>query len=107
MCQLTPNVNSLIEPGPRASWDSNTERQQEPSYIRRQRPEPIYTLDSFDFSPVYNSYSASSIVSDSEKRESYRDISRRLDCKYKIFQNYIKKRNILPMFLWTLSNSLL
>ncbi|KRT83130.1 hypothetical protein AMK59_4087, partial [Oryctes borbonicus] len=69
------------EPGPRPSWDSNTERPTEPSYIRRQRPEPIYTVNSFDFTPLYNSYSASSLVtSENDKRESYKEISRRLDC---------------------------
>ncbi|KAK9746239.1 hypothetical protein QE152_g6320 [Popillia japonica] len=69
------------EPGPRPSWDSSTERQPEPSYYRRQRPEPIYTVNSFDFSPLYNSYSATSVTaSENDKRETYKDISRRLDC---------------------------
>ncbi|GJQ75358.1 putative Rab subfamily of small GTPases [Trypoxylus dichotomus] len=78
------------EPGPRPSWDSNTERPAEPSYIRRQRPEPIYTVNSFDFSPLYNSYSATSLTtSENEKRESYRDMSRRLDCKTEYIRNLL------------------
>ena len=72
----------LAEPGPKSSWDSDTQRVPDTLNIRRPRFEPIYTVDSFDFSPLYNSFSSSSIESNNgEKRESYKDLSRRLDCE--------------------------
>nr|XP_022899777.1 TRAF-type zinc finger domain-containing protein 1-like isoform X2 [Onthophagus taurus] len=63
------------EPGPTASWDSSTQRSEQ----RREQPPPIYTVNSIDFSPLYRSYSNDYNLQSDEKRESYKDISRRLD----------------------------
>ncbi|KYB26077.1 TRAF-type zinc finger domain-containing protein 1 isoform X1 [Tribolium castaneum] len=73
------------EPGPRPSWDSTTQRS-ENSYTPRPRPPPL-SFSSFDAS-VYSSYSTPSPIK-KEKGESYKEISRRLDCKTEYIRNLL------------------
>ncbi|XP_017774478.1 PREDICTED: TRAF-type zinc finger domain-containing protein 1-like [Nicrophorus vespilloides] len=89
------------EPGPRASWDSSTQRTSattaEPLYQRRSR---LPTLRPFDMTPLYNMadyippstsgrYSSSSGAASKEKTETYKDLSRRLDCKTEYIRNLL------------------
>jgi hypothetical protein len=79
------------EPGPRASWDSSTQRSAtESSPIQRPRPAPLRSFSGFD-STVYSfpsTYSPPPTVP-KEKGESYKEISRRLDCKTEYIRNLL------------------
>jgi hypothetical protein len=85
LMQLSNKFFSILpEPGPRASWDSSTQRSAtESSPIQRPRPAPLRSFSGFD-STLYSfpsTYSPPPAVP-KEKGESYKEISRRLDCKY-------------------------
>lgn len=82
----------LPEPGPKPTWESRTERMPSASSEMdsgRNRPPPYRQFSTtFDISQ-YMTYSPSSINMNGnnygqkeEKKESYKEISRRLDCKY-------------------------
>lgn len=83
------------EPGPRPSWDSNTTRTPtvaatnpiETTPYRRRRPSPL-----LNFSTNFDLPSPPPITVTNEKRESYKEISRRLDCTY-ITDNFFNHHN--------------
>lgn len=73
-----------VEPGPKPSWDSNTTRSVSAAAAltnlsnngeyRRRRPSPLLNFSTnFDL--------PAPVVTTTEKKESYKEISRRLDCK--------------------------
>ncbi|CAH0549092.1 unnamed protein product [Brassicogethes aeneus] len=90
------------EPGPRPSWDSTTQRSSsssgiasglESSYTPRRRPSPLTSFN-FDYDPMPympQSYSAPGGPPGIkiEKGESYKEISRRLDCKTEYIRNLL------------------
>ena len=72
----------FTEPGPRASWDSATQRTtttDTPS-SPRPRPAPLRPFSSFD-STLYSFPATNSAPPVKDKSETYKEISRRLDCK--------------------------
>ncbi|XP_045468754.1 TRAF-type zinc finger domain-containing protein 1-like isoform X2 [Harmonia axyridis] len=76
------------EPGPKPSWDSTTQKTNSPP--RRRRFEPtIYTdfsqFDPTDYLPSNYRIPKAKI----EKGESYKEISRRLDCKTEYIRNLL------------------
>lgn len=73
------DISFILEPGPRPSWDSTTQRS-ESTVSSHPRPRPFSLLDTtlYSFPPTYSS----SPTTPKEKGESYKEISRRLDCKF-------------------------
>ncbi|KAL3271683.1 hypothetical protein HHI36_022156 [Cryptolaemus montrouzieri] len=81
----------MLEPGPKPSWDSNTQRSTAPSSPpRRRRFEPTIYTDFSQFDPTDYLPSNYRIPKPKiEKGESYKEISRRLDCKTEYIRNLL------------------
>ncbi|XP_018576774.1 TRAF-type zinc finger domain-containing protein 1 isoform X2 [Anoplophora glabripennis] len=83
------------EPGPRASWDSTTQRSASTNSIEtsiRRRPQPLRSFADFDYDPMPYLPSSYSIPGGGTKKkegESYKEISRRLDCKTEYIRNLL------------------
>ncbi|KAJ8910430.1 hypothetical protein NQ315_012572 [Exocentrus adspersus] len=83
------------EPGPRASWDSTTQRSASSASIEtstRRRPVPFRSFADFDYDPMPylpSSYSAPGAGIKKKEGESYKEISRRLDCKTEYIRNLL------------------
>ncbi|KAJ8969565.1 hypothetical protein NQ314_001686 [Rhamnusium bicolor] len=77
----------VLEPGPRPSWDSTTQRSDisPVESSTRRRPQPFRSFADFDYDPMPylpSSYSVPGGGSAKKKEgESYKEISRRLDCE--------------------------
>ncbi|CAG9814888.1 unnamed protein product [Phaedon cochleariae] len=80
------------EPGPRPSWDSSTERTGSTSsdYTRR-RPPMLRSFTDFDYDPMPYLPSTYQPSGGAKKKEgeSYKEISRRLDCKTEYIRNLL------------------
>ncbi|XP_023021846.2 TRAF-type zinc finger domain-containing protein 1 isoform X1 [Leptinotarsa decemlineata] len=86
-------VKLTDEPGPRPSWDSVTQRSSTniDSPIRR-RPPPFRPITDFDYDPMPylpSSYQVPGGGAKKKEGESYKEISRRLDCKTEYIRNLL------------------
>ncbi|KAJ8981878.1 hypothetical protein NQ317_008226 [Molorchus minor] len=80
------------EPGPRASWDSSTQRTTMTETTTRRRPQPFRSFVDFDYDPMPylpSSYQAPGGGAKKKEGESYKEISRRLDCKTEYIRNLL------------------
>lgn len=74
----------FTEPGPRPTWEAPVSRTSSESAIRRRRFSPLRSFSTnFDLPPM------DPLPSTNEKKESYKDLSRRLDCKFCFAQCYL------------------
>lgn len=84
----------VLEPGPKPSWDTNTTSRPLSTTIsnsnlfdssynsrRNRRPSPLNSFSTNFELPSLSS--PSPVAATTEKKESYKEISRRLDCKFK------------------------